>query len=208
MPEDVKVQAKTCECQRKALKVRFRAAENTLLAALNGWHGIKVSEAEITELRRNVMQARQACEEQGVEVETLWEFAQKRREIDGAHVRRYAEEQSRITPLLPYVLRQLIAWAAGIILVVVVLLEWTTLGGMLGALVAGFVAFAVVEGVLADLFPTPPIRIARMACELAVDVSDLWPEGSDEFKDYVRGSKRHERRMAQRGEPTGWIKAR
>jgi hypothetical protein len=208
MPENAKAQAKTCECQKKALKERFRAAENTLLAALNGWHGVKVSDAEITSLRRNLMQARQACEEQDVEVETLWEFAQKRREIDGVHVRRYAEEQSRITPMVPYVLRQRIAWAAGLILALAVLLEWATPGGILGSLIAGFVAFAVVEGVLADLFPTSPIRIARMACELEVDVSDLWQKGSNEFKDYVRGYKRHEWRRARRGEPTGWIKAR
>jgi hypothetical protein len=208
MSEDAQVHAKTCECQQKALKVRFQAAENALLAALNGWHGVKVSDAEITELRRHLMQARQACEEQGVEVETLREFAQKRREIDGAHVRRYAEEQSAITPMLPYVLRQRIAWAAGLSLAVAVLLEWTTPSGMLGALVAGFVAFAVVEGVLADLFPTPPIRIARMASELDVDVSDLWTRESHEFKDYVQGYRRHEWRKARRGEPSGWIKAR
>lgn len=199
---------KTCECQKQTLKERFRAAENTLLAALNGWDGVKVSDAEITELRRNLMQARQACEEHGVEVETLWEFAQKRREIDGAHVRRYADEQARITPMLPYLLRQRIGWAAGISAGVVVLLEWTTLGGMLGALAAGFVVFAVVEGVLADLFPTPPIRIARMACELDVDVSDIWPKGSTEVEDYMRGYRRHERRRSLRGESTGWIKAR
>lgn len=199
---------KTCECQKKALKERFRAAENTLLAALNGWHGVNASDVEITELRRLLMQARQACEEQGIEVETLWEFAQKRQEIDVAHVRGYAQEQSRATPMVPYVLRQRIAWAAGLILAVAVLLEWSTLGGMLGALVAGFVAFAVVEGVLADLFPTPPIHIARMACELAVDVGDLWPKGSNEFTDYMRGYRRHERRRALRGESTGWLKAR
>ncbi|TXT28183.1 MAG: hypothetical protein FD131_3316 [Rhodocyclaceae bacterium] len=200
--------AKPCECQKQTLKERFRAAENTLLAALNGWDGLKVSDAEIAELRRNLIQARQACEEQGVEVETLWEFAQKRQEIDGAHVRSYADEQSRITPMLPYALRQRIAWAAGISAGVIVLLEWTTLGGMLGALAAGFVVFAVVEGILADLFPTPPIRIARMACELDVDVSDIWPKGSQEIEDYMRGYRRHERRRALRGESTGWIKAR
>lgn len=199
---------KPYECQKQTLKERFRAAENTLLAALNGWDGVKVSDAEITELRRNLMQARLACEEQGVEVETLWEFAQKRQEIDVAHVRHYADEQSRITPMLPYLLRQRIAWAAGLILAVAVLLEWSTLCGMLGAIAAGFVAFAVVEGVLADLFPTPPIRIARMACELAVDVGDLWPKGSTEFTDYMRGYRRHERRRALRGESTGWLKAR
>lgn len=200
--------AKSCDCQKQVLKERFRAAENTLLAALNGWDGVKVSDAEITELRRNLMQARQACEEQGVEVETLWEFAQKRREINGTHVRRYADEQSRITPMLPYLLRQRIAWAAGISAGAGVLLEWNTLGGMLGALAAGFVVFAVVEGVLADLFPTPPIRIARMACELDVDVSDIWPKGSTEAEEYMRGYRRHERRRALRGESTGWIKAR
>lgn len=204
MPED----AKSSDCQKQALKERFRAAENTLLAALNEWDGVKVSDEEITELRRSLMQARQACEEQGVEVETLWEFAQKRREIDGAHVRRFADEQSRITPMLPYVLRQRIAWAVAISAGVIVLLEWTTLGGMLGAIAAGFVVFAVVEGVLADLFPTPPIRIARMACELEVEVSDIWPKGSTEAEDYMRGYRRHERRRALRGESTGWIKAR
>lgn len=204
MPED----AKSCDCQKQALKERFRAAENTLLAALNEWDGVKVSDEEITELRRSLMQARQACEEQGVEVETLWEFAQKRREIDGAHVRRFADEQSRITPMLPYVLRQRIAWAVAISAGVIVLLEWTTLGGMLGAIAAGFVVFAVVEGVLADLFPTPPIRIARMACELEVEVSDIWPKGSTEVEEYMRGYRRHERRRALRGEATGWIKAR
>lgn len=199
---------KPCECQKQTLKERFRAAENTLLAALNGWDGVKVSDAEITELRRNLMQARLACEEQGVEVETLWEFAQKRREINEAHVRSYADEQARITPMLPYLLRQRIAWAAAISAGVAVLLEWTTLGGMLGALAAGFVVFAVVEGILADLFPTPPIRIARMACELEVDVSDIWTKGSAEVDDYMRGYRRHERRRARRGESTGWIKAR
>ncbi len=201
-------EAKSCDCQKQVLKERFRAAENTLLAALNGWDGVKVSDAEITELRRNLMQARQACEQQNVEVETLWEFAQKRREIDVAHVRRYAEEQSTITPMLPYVLRQRIAWATGISAGAIVLLEWPTLGGMLGALAAGFVVFAVVEGVLADLFPTPPIRIARMACELDVDVSDIWPKGSTEVEEYMHGYKRQERRRALRGESTGWIKAR
>lgn len=199
---------KPCECQKQPLKERFRAAENTLLAALNGWDGVKVSDAEITELRRNLMQARQACDEQGVEVETLWEFAQKRREINRAHVRGYADEQSRITPMLPYLLRQRIAWAAAISAGAAVLLEWSTLGGMLGALAAGFVVFAVVEGILADLFPTPPIRIARMACELEVDVSDIWTKGSAEVDDYMRGYRRHERRRALRGESTGWINAR
>lgn len=198
----------TCECQKTAVKERFQAAETALLAALNGWHGAKATDGEITELRRHLMQARLACEEQGVEVETLWEFAQKRLEIDGAYVRRYAEEQFTITPMLPYVLRQRIAWAAGFALALAVLLEWTTLGGILGALAAGFVAFAVVEGVLADLFPTPPIRIGRMACELGVDVSDIWPKGSTEVDEYMRGYRRHERRRALRGESTGWIKAR
>ena len=199
---------KPCECQKQTLKERFQTAENTLLAALNGWDGVKVSDTEITELRRNLMQARLACEEQGVEVETLWEFAQKRQEIKEAHVRHYADEQSRITPMLSYLLRQRIAWAAGISTGVIVLLEWTTLGGMLGALAAGFVVFVVVEGILADLFPTPPIRISRMACELDVDVSDIWAKGSIEVEDYMRGYRRHERRRALRGESTGWIKAR
>lgn len=198
----------TCECQKTAVKERFQAAETALLAALNGWHGARTTDGEITELRRHLLQARHACEEQGVEVETLWEFAQKRREIDGAHVRRYAEVQSAIAPMLPYVLRQRIAGAAGFALAVAVLLEWPTLGGILGALASGFVAFAVVEGVLADVFPTPPIRIGRMASELAVDVFDLWPKDSHEFKDYVRGYKRHEWRKARRGQSTGWIKAR
>lgn len=196
------------EFQKSAVKERFQAAETALLAALNGWHGAKATDGEITELRRHLMQARQACEEQGVEVETLWEFAQKRREIDLAHVRGYAEEQSTITPMLPYVSRQRIAWAAGFALAVAFLLEWTSFGGILGALTAGLVTFAVVDGVLADLFPTPPIRIGRMASELAVDVSDLWPKESHEFKDYVQGYKRQERRKSRRGEPTGWIKAR
>lgn len=196
------------EFQKSAVKERFQAAETALLAALNGWHGAKATDGEITELRRHLMQARQACEEQGVEVETLWEFAQKRREIDLAHVRGYAEEQATITPMLPYVSRQRIAWAAGFALAVAFLLEWTSFGGILGALTAGLVTFAVVDGVLADLFPTPPIRIGRMASELAVDVSDLWPKESHEFKDYVQGYKRQERRKSRRGEPTGWIKAR
>lgn len=198
----------TCECQKTAAKERFQASETTLLAALNGWCGTKATDGEIAELRRNLMQARQACDGQGVEVETLWEFAQKRREINGAYVRRYAEKQSTITPMLPYVLRQRIAWVAGFAVALAVLLEWTSLGGILGALAAGFVAFAVVEGVLADVFPTPPIRIGRMASELAVDVADLWPKASNEFKDYEQGYKRHERRKVRRGESTGWIKAR
>ncbi len=91
---------------------------------------------------------------------------------------------------------------------VAVLQEWTTFGGIPGALAAGVVAFAVVKGVLADLLPTPPIRIGRMASELAVDVSDLWPKESHEFQDYVQGYKRHEWRKTRRGEPTGWIKTR
>lgn len=198
----------TCECQKTAVKERFQAAETALLVALNGWHGAKATDREITELRRHLMQARQACEELGVEVETLLEFAEKRREIDEAHVRRYAEEQSTITPMLPYLPRQRIAWVAGIALGVAILLEWTTIGGILGALAAGLVAFAVVEGVFADLFPTPPIRIGRMACERRVDVSDLWPKESNEFRDYVRSYRRQEWRKARRGESTGWIKAR
>lgn len=198
----------TCECQKTAVKERFRAAETALLAALNGWHGATATDGEITELRRYLMQARRACEDLGVEVETLWEFAQKRREIDGAHVRRYAAEQSTVTPMLPYVLRQRIAWAAGITVAVAVMLEWNTFGEILGALAAGLVTFAVVEGALADLFPTPPIRIGRMACERAVDVSDLWPKESHEFKDYARSYRRQEWRKARRGEPTSWIRAR
>lgn len=197
-----------CECQKAAAKKRFREAETALLVALNGWHGAKATDGEIIELRRHLMQARQACEELGVEVETLWEFAQKRKAIDEAHVRRYAEEQSTITPMLPYMPRQRIAWAAGIAVGVAVLLEWPIFVGMLCSLAAGLVAFAVAEGVLADLFPTPPIRISRMACEREIDVSDLWSKESPEFKDYVRGYRRHEWRKMRRGEPSGWIKAR
>ncbi len=91
----------TRECLKAALKERFQAAETALLAALNGWHGAKATDGEITELRRHLMHARRACEERGVDVETLWEFAQKRREIDEGHVRRYAEVQSMIIPMLP-----------------------------------------------------------------------------------------------------------
>lgn len=183
-------------------------AENTLLAALNGWHGSKVSDAKISELRRNLMLARKACEEQGVEAETLWDFVQKQRQIHEAYVRRYANEQLEVAPVLPFRLRQGAAGAAAILLAVAVLLGWPTPGGMCSALVAALLGFAAVEGVLSELFPTPAVRIARMACEFAVDVSDLWAQGSNELKDYVRGYKRHERRLAQRGEPTGWIKAR
>lgn len=196
----------SCECQKKAVKERFRSAENMLLVALNGWHGVKASDLEIAELRRRLMQARAACEEQGVEVQTLWEFAQKLRELNEENVRRYAQAQSSITPILPFILRRRIAWAAGGILAVAVLLEWSTLGGMFSALGAGLVAFAAVEGVLSELFPTPPIRIARMACDLAVDVRDLWPQGSADLKDYMFAYMK--RRRVRRGEPEGWIKAR
>lgn len=154
------------------------------------------------------MQSQQAYEEHGVEVETLWEYAQRRRKADEADVRRYAEEQRTITPVVSYVLRQRMASVVGLVAAVAILLKWATLGGMLGSVIAGLFTFALVVGGLRDLFPTPPVRIARMACNLDVDVTDLWPKGSDEFKDYVQTYRLQNLRRARRGEPMGWIKCR
>lgn len=208
MPEEKNTKANVCECQEEALKGRFRGAENALLTALNGWHGVRPSDEVITELRRNLMQARQACEDRGIKVETLWEFAQKRREIDEASVRRYADQQGLITPTVPHWLRQRIALIVGVIVSIAVVAVWTTIGGLIGALISGYIAFVLAEGGIAELFPTPAIRVARMASRLHVDVSDIWAKGSKDFNDYQRGYAANEWRKKNRGESTGWIKAR
>lgn len=180
---------------KKTLKERFQTAQITLLAALNGRCETKVPDADISELRRNLIQARLACEKHGVEVETFQEFVVKQRNQDEAHVRNYAEKQLKVSPALSFGQRQRAAWATASALAVVVFLKWPTLGGMVSAAVAGCVTFALAEAVLAELLPTPPIRIARLASKLSVDVSYLWPEGSNELKDYVHGYLRHLRHL-------------
>lgn len=197
-----------CQCHRGELKARFRAAENNLLAALNGWQGREATEDELTCLRREVMQARQACGEHGIETETLWEFAQRLHARDEARTRRYAEELYGFTPSVTYLWRKRYARAAGVCVAFAVLTVWATPGGVLGALVAGFIAFAIVEDAIAWRHPTASSLIGRMAAQLAIDVSDLWPEGSDELNDYRRELRRHKFWMKSGGGHAGRIKAR
>lgn len=189
-------------------KRNFRQCETALLVALNGFGRPVANDAELTTLRRAVLQARHACERAGVPVETLWEFAEKNRLAREQAVRAYASEQANITPRLPFVLRQRISAALALCASLVVLATWTTVGGLLGALAIGVAVLAVGDRFLADLFPTPASRVARMACDLDVDVGDLWPARSAERKDYLLAYGRQRLRRRQRGEDTGWIRAR
>jgi hypothetical protein len=198
MSEDTKEQAKQ----------RFHRCEAELIAALNGLSRLPGREEEIVVLRRTLMQSRQACEELGVEVESIDESARKQRQIDEAYVRCYAKEQSQVTPLVPPLMRSRIARGVGCCFGIIPLLVWPTLVGLMGSFVCAVFAWSLTRVFLSEFFPTPPVRIARKACDAGVDVSDLWPKDSPEFKDYVRGYRFHEMRKVRRGEPTGWIKIR
>ncbi|MEY2161401.1 hypothetical protein [Rhodanobacter sp. FW106-PBR-LB-2-11] len=189
-------------------KQQFRQCENELLAALNGFGRPVAGDAELVSLRRAVLQARHACERAGVAVETLWEFTERNRLAHEEQVRTFAREQVKVAPRLPFVLRQRITAALAAATGLVVLVTWPSPDGLLGALAASVVALAVGDDCLARLFPTPTSRVARLACDLGVDVADLWPPGSVDRKDYVLAYRRHLWHLRRRGENTGWIRAR
>lgn len=186
-------------------KERFRSAELALIAALNGL-GRPVGNAdEIVALRRELLRARHECQEAGLEVETIEEWAQKDISKKEAMVRGYAAQAMRVIPLIPRAHRLWVGRVAGLCAFGFLFGEgigaWVALAG------AGYVWGLVYLG-CAELFPTPAIRVARMACALDVDVRDLWPEGSSEQKDYLAGYQMSMDRRRWRGDGPSWIKIR
>jgi hypothetical protein len=191
------------------LKARqeFQRIDAALIGAMNGIGRPVGTQEELVELRRSLMQARHECEALGVNIETVWEQIQKQRIEEEKIVRRYAEDQINVIPMVPAVWRQRIAKAGGFAIAMVVLFQWATLSGVLCAVLAGVIIYTLIDSVVAEFLPTPAVRIARMASERDVDVSDLWPKESLAYNDYVYAYSRHQMRLEQR-RPGGWIKAR
>lgn len=207
MQKSTELDTEVVENLKKSLKKEFQDAENNLLAALNRIDNSNSTDAGLVELRRKLMQVRHDCDQHGVEVETLWEFAQRQQAIDLANVRRYAEEQSGKAPMLTYALRQKVAWSISIVMTILFVLEGITASRIFLALISCLVIFLILEIFIAEFFPTPSIRIGRRACELEVDVSDLWPPESNELKDYRYGYTSQQWRRNRRG-LNGRIRAR
>lgn len=191
------------ETEKEKAKRQFQFCESELLRGLNGIGRPMASLNEAADLRRALMQAQQICKELGVEAETLWEFAIARRKEDEAAVRQFARAQLHVVPLLARGLRRQIAIGAAVCVVALVISEYWSLGGFFASMFAGLIAFALVESVLAEFFPTPPIRVGRMACQKGVNVCDLWPESSPDAMDYECGYRGELFRMKRRGDDIG-----
>lgn len=176
------------------LKDKFYRAQANLIAAFNGLGRPIAKEDEIRVLQKLFIQARKECEHNGIHVESVWESAQEEIAENELIVRRYAEEQKKCSPILSYSRRQKLAVIVGLTVGVVILLKWPTLGGFLGAIIGSIVTFLLLRIVLADFFPTPAIRVGRKARSLYVNIQDLWPKDSEEFKDYILGFQLQSRR--------------
>lgn len=180
------------------LKQQFRDADTALIAGLNGIGRPRASEAELVELRRAVMQARAACEAAGIEVESVWEYSQRRKREDETEIRSVGQRMLADAPYgsaLSRSARKWLSYAGAAAVSVAVMESVPATANLLVTCAVGFVVFFAV-GVLAifhidEWFPTTPTKIARLAVEAGVDVSDLWRDDQTGLKDYNNACKRH-----------------
>ena len=190
--------------KQESLRREFYRLDAELLRALNGIGCPKASEDELRMLRTALLNARHECIENGVQVETLWEAVSQWRKEDEASVRQYAETQLQMVPMVSPRRRKGIAWLISIVACAFAL---TTLGSPVWSLAALGGTYLVVWGLLHDCFPTPAVRIARRACDLRVDVADIWKNDSEGLYDYNSAYKMHRLRMSRCGDGV-WLKAR
>lgn len=193
------------ESDKTKAKLYFQFCQSELLRGLNGIDRPVASPIEAADLRRALMKAQSDCRELGVEIQTLWEFADQCKKEDEAEVRRFAKEQLGVTPFVTRGLRQKVAFVASLCVTTFVVSAFSLTGvsGLLLSLLASGVAFGIVFAVLAEVFPTPAIRVGRLACQKSVDVPDLWTESSPEAKDYELGFRGQLFRMNRNDEGGG-----
>ena len=181
------------------LEQQFIEAERTLLAALNG-RGIShpCTEAHIAKLRWNVLQAKHACLDAGIQVQTLAEVIQEQRGRDEIEARTYAQEQLKIVPVIPGLLRRKIVLGSAVLMWGALIAFAPSLIDFVAGLFFSPLLLFALDLLLSEIFPTPAVRIARFASERCIDVSDLWPENSVDLLDYKLAYSRHLLRLRQR----------
>lgn len=188
----------TSEAEKENALHEFSFRQRELIAGLNGI-GVPVANEKTTnELHRALMEAKQTCENLGIKVQTFLEYSDiTRKEFSVEYfdisrkefidrIKQYAVKQSTITPILNRPHRQLIS------VVVAVVVFWNGLSDLtfldlLFAAVISKIYFLVVQTVLATVLPTPAIRVARLSFKYRLFVKGLYPEGSNESKDYQMG---------------------
>ncbi|WP_019334965.1 hypothetical protein [Pseudomonas syringae] len=163
----------------------FNKAQEWLIRAVNSV--VPAPLHLIVNSRRAVLDAQARCRAAGVEVETLIEYSERRRADTEQCFRAYAAEQMNIKPILPR--KKRLKVAVGFALLFAIL---TCNFSLVVPLLGGLVIYVLVDVYLAQLFPTPAVRIARRAVADDVAYIELWSRNTDEFEDF-RMTCRYER---------------
>lgn len=192
----------------KALKAALHKADAELIAALNGMGREVATDVEAADLRRALMRARADCVEAGVQAETLLEYSERTRGEDEAELRAYAMQSSSEVQGIDRAKRIRLASAVGCMAAVATVACFRNLPGLLAGAVVAVGVFGLMAGWLADRYPTLGVVVGKRAFECHLGVIELWPQGSDNAKDYLDAYRRLDMRARAAGTAPGWLKAR
>lgn len=196
--------------QGACLKKTFVNAEWALIAGLNGLGRSEADKAELLRLRRERQQALANCQSAGVAVETLWDAVERYRADARQELEVFAEQAKQGPRGLPRRYRKGAAVVFGFAVVAVVL---SARGGtpsilaVIAAAVLGLIAWAAAEDYLSLLFPTPGIRVGKLAADLETSPLDIWPDDSDDGLDAAHAFRWESVRNRRAGRGR-WLRAR
>lgn len=190
----------------KALKDDFSRLDAELLSALNGIGRSKGTQKEIIEIRRQLLRARAKCEGAGIEAESLWEFAEKRRVVNEAYIRKFVQQHADYRSPVSRGWRDNFTYGLSILAAAFVAFMFPSIGGYVGAVFVLLFAVGVIEDIFLFLFPSTGVKAGKMSYELGIYVDDLFPKGSDDLKDYSLAWDKYEMRDRMNGKR--WLRAR
>jgi hypothetical protein len=150
------------------LKEEFERAEANYIAALNRMNGLTGSVSELWQLRTTMEAAKRACDEAGVAVRMVEEWAKQERTKNEQWLQTAAERIPDKNLTLMRLVRRAIPIAIGSGFVMWGQYSWSSL-------FIAFIAGLFVYPFICEIFPTPWMRLGRQAAERGVHL-DLWED--------------------------------
>jgi hypothetical protein len=157
--------------QQQQLKEEFHRTEANYVAALNHSNGFTGSASELWQLRTAMEAAKRACEEAGIPVRTVEEWAKQERAKNEQWLRAAAERIPHKNSALMHLARLAIPIAIGSGLAMSLRYSCSTGWSLSLAYIAGLFVYAFVY----DVWPTPWMRLGRQAAERLVHLH-LWED--------------------------------
>lgn len=178
-------------------KAEFDKAQGRLFEALN-LGKVRPADSELAALRQQVATTQARCRELGLEVETLYELGIRMQAEAELRIKDYAEQQKLIRPILTRKLRLIASAVIGVIAAVMCFEYSPAWAAFLG----GVVWLTSYLGV-AQVLPTPGIRVGRLAYRDGVTHIRHWPDQSDDHNDFLLACRWEHAKGDQ-----GWVRTR